>query len=239
MCACVFLDVLLEHHVVTETNETCADVCRLVELERAKLVCSFRLRWGLTFTLNTSGARFLLRGKYSGTRPFSFNAQRCESCLTEAQRYLPFLRRRGELRWTIKMVTTRSRGQVDPPINVMPGAGTSAQGARSIDPSRFEELESAVAALRAVLSNNRLREIETAQRELAQSVKVLNGETRDAVREIKFEIDELKAQMNLIQVAVGNSVSLDGGQKTRVPEPQRNEGNRDAKELENFLFDIE
>ncbi|GMJ01878.1 hypothetical protein HRI_003857000 [Hibiscus trionum] len=56
---------------------------------------------------------------------------------------------------------------------------------------------------------------------------------------LKYEIEELKAQMNLVEVAVGNSVTLDMGQRTRVPEPQRYKENRDAKELENFLFDIE
>ncbi|KAK8663327.1 hypothetical protein V6N13_083150 [Hibiscus sabdariffa] len=45
--------------------------------------------------------------------------------------------------------------------------------------------------------------------------------------------------MNLIQVVVGNSVSLDKGLKTRIPEPQRYEGNINAMEPKNFLFDIE
>ncbi|KAK8658468.1 hypothetical protein V6N13_036674 [Hibiscus sabdariffa] len=103
----------------------------------------------------------------------------------------------------------------------------------------FEELEAAVAAIRAILSGDRLRNIELTQQELAKSVKDLDTRAKGAYGELKVEIDELKAQMNLVEVAMGNSVSLEKAPRTRVPEPQRYEGNRSAKELENFLFDIE
>ena len=36
-----------------------------------------------------------------------------------------------------------------------------------------------------------------------------------------------------------SSSSVDKGKRAKVPEPKRFEGARDAKELENFLFDME
>ena len=73
--------------------------------------------------------------------------------------------------------------------------------------------------MRAILTDNRLREIEANQRELMEMMKRLSHETKNAISEMKVEMEEHKAQINLVQVAVGNSLSLDRGRKTKVHEP--------------------
>ena len=105
----------------------------------------------------------------------------------------------------------RPRDPMPPPRREVPSAGTSAQGSRSIDPARFEELESDVAALRAILSDNRLQEIEASQQEVMHMMNELSHETKNAISEIRLEMEEHKAQINLVQVAVGNSLSIDRG----------------------------
>ena len=44
--------------------------------------------------------------------------------------------------------------------------------------------------------------------------------------------------LQMVMGIVGSS-SVDRGKRAKVPEPKRYEGARDAKELENFLFDME
>ncbi|GMI71087.1 hypothetical protein HRI_000778000 [Hibiscus trionum] len=52
-------------------------------------------------------------------------------------------------------------------------------------------------------------------------------------------MEELRCVVNLVKVAIGNSATSGRSQKAKVSEPQRFEGNRDGKELENFLFEME
>ena len=58
---------------------------------------------------------------------------------------------------------------------------------------------------------------------------------------IQREFQELKAQVSVLQMAMGRVgfSSANRGKRAKVPESKRYEGARDAKELENFLFDIE
>ncbi|KAL4281967.1 hypothetical protein GQ457_03G010880 [Hibiscus cannabinus] len=95
-------------------------------------------------------------------------------------------------------------------------------------------------ALRAQITLlSRIRDIEATQLELADAIKDIITETKTTISTLETDLDEIKAHVNMIQLAVGNSTTLDRGQRVRVPEPLRFEGNRDVKELENFLFDIE
>ena len=112
----------------------------------------------------------------------------------------------------------------------------------SEDRERIEELEASVAALKAhVVTHDQVRDIEAAQRELSDTLNTLSEETRDTMGIIQREFQELKTQVSVLQMAVGRvgSSSGDRGKRVKVPEPKRYEGARDAKDLENFLFDME
>ncbi|KAE8699135.1 Flowering locus K-like proteiny domain [Hibiscus syriacus] len=118
--------------------------------------------------------------------------------------------------------------------------GTRSSG--SVDQNRIESLEAEVAALKAgMISEDRVRVIELAQAQLSEALNELKAEAQNAISSVLESFDELKAQVNLIQLAVGNLGSgiVDKSQRVKVPGPQRFGGTRDAKELENFLFDME
>ncbi|KAL0400412.1 UNVERIFIED_CONTAM: hypothetical protein Sradi_2384500 [Sesamum radiatum] len=55
------------------------------------------------------------------------------------------------------------------------------------------------------------------------------------------EMEQMSIQIGLLQRAVRNGtvVAHDTGARLRIPEPKAYNGARDAKEVENFLFDIE
>ena len=58
---------------------------------------------------------------------------------------------------------------------------------------------------------------------------------------IRAEMAEMKTQVNLTMQVVGNQTPnqmLAMPNKFKIPEPKAFSGNRDAKELENFIFDI-
>ncbi|XP_022731965.1 uncharacterized protein LOC111286320 [Durio zibethinus] len=105
----------------------------------------------------------------------------------------------------------------------------------------IEELEVAVATLKAyVVTNDRLREIETTQRELSDTLHSLSEEVRDALNVLQKEFDELRAQVSVLQLAMTKSSSslTERGKKAKVPKPRCYERAKNAKELGNFLFDI-
>ena len=107
----------------------------------------------------------------------------------------------------------------------------------SDDRERIEELEASMATFKAhVITHDQVRDIEAAQRQLSDTLNTLSEETRDAMSIIQREFQELKAQVSVLQMA---SSSVDRGKRIKVLEPKRYEGTRDAKELENFLFDME
>ncbi|KAL0457789.1 UNVERIFIED_CONTAM: RNA-directed DNA polymerase [Sesamum latifolium] len=58
---------------------------------------------------------------------------------------------------------------------------------------------------------------------------------------MRREMEQMSIQIGLLQRAVSNgpAVAHDAGARLRIPEPKAYNGARDAKEVENFLFDIE
>ena len=74
----------------------------------------------------------------------------------------------------------------------------------SEDRERIEELEASVAAIKAhVVTHDQVRDIEAAQRELSDTLNTLSEETRDAMSIIQTEFQELKAQVSVLQMAMG------------------------------------
>ena len=68
------------------------------------------------------------------------------------------------------------------------------------------------------------------------------GNLGDTVRDLRAELANVKAQIRVLNRAIGNQGPGQGGPeygRMRVPEPRSYGGARDAKELENFLFDME
>ena len=69
---------------------------------------------------------------------------------------------------------------------------------------KIEELEASVAALKAhVVTHNQVRDIEAVRRELSNTLNTLSEETRDTMSIIQREFQELKAQVSVLQMAVG------------------------------------
>ena len=58
---------------------------------------------------------------------------------------------------------------------------------------------------------------------------------------IRTQIEDLSARVNLLMRAIGTGKmgAIETPTRVRVPEPRAYGGARDAKELENFLSDIE
>ena len=80
---------------------------------------------------------------------------------------------------------------------------------------------------------------------VAELTKIVNDLSEDVavtVDTLKREIADLSTKVNVTMVAIGNpsppSTGMDYG-RIKVPEPRAYGGARDAKELENFLFDME
>ncbi|KAL2223628.1 UNVERIFIED_CONTAM: hypothetical protein Sindi_3110900 [Sesamum indicum] len=61
------------------------------------------------------------------------------------------------------------------------------------------------------------------------------------IADMRREMEQMSIQIGLLQRAVSNApvVAQDHGARLRIPEPKAYGGARDAKEVENFLFDIE
>ena len=90
----------------------------------------------------------------------------------------------------------------------------------SDDRERIEELEASVAVLKAhVVTHDQVRDIEVAQRELSDTLNTLSEETRDAMSIIQREFQELKAQVSVLQMAMGRvgSSFVDRGKRAKVP----------------------
>ncbi|KAL0385887.1 UNVERIFIED_CONTAM: hypothetical protein Sradi_2983000 [Sesamum radiatum] len=63
----------------------------------------------------------------------------------------------------------------------------------------------------------------------------------DGIADMRREMKQMSIQIGLLQRAVSNApiVAHDVGARLRIPEPKAYSGARDAKEVENFLFDME
>ncbi|XP_039017075.1 uncharacterized protein LOC120147894 [Hibiscus syriacus] len=101
------------------------------------------------------------------------------------------------------------------------------QDTGSVDRRKLEEIEAALAALRAhVISGDRMRRVKETQEDLLKTVTDLGNE----------------AQVSVLQAAVA-SLTINPiervGVRAKIPDHQRFDGARDAKELKNFLFGIE
>ncbi|KAE8676710.1 hypothetical protein F3Y22_tig00111582pilonHSYRG00743 [Hibiscus syriacus] len=83
--------------------------------------------------------------------------------------------------------------------------------------SHREEIEAALVDLRAyMISGDRMKRVKETQEDLLEIVTDLGNEARDAI----------------------GVIQLGEGVRAKIPDPQRFDGARDAKEIENFLFDI-
>ncbi|KAL2231132.1 UNVERIFIED_CONTAM: hypothetical protein Sindi_1707600 [Sesamum indicum] len=63
----------------------------------------------------------------------------------------------------------------------------------------------------------------------------------DSIADMRRDMEQMSIQIGLLQRAVGSTpmVAHDPGARLRTPEPKAYSGERDAKEVENFLFDME
>ncbi|XP_039053116.1 uncharacterized protein LOC120195059 [Hibiscus syriacus] len=144
-----------------------------------------------------------------------------------------------------RMVRTRNGGSTSSHRGVEQEATEPVvQETGSVDRRKLEEIEAALAALRAhmISCDRMMRRVEETQEDLLETVTDLGNEARDAIGVIQLGYDELKAQVSVLQAAVA-SLTVNPiervGTRAKIPDPQRFDGVRDAKELENFLFDIE
>ncbi|KAE8712657.1 Cytokinin dehydrogenase 5 [Hibiscus syriacus] len=162
--------------------------------------------------------------KHRGAQSF-LTVQRCQFS-TEAQRH----RGASELQ---RMVCTRNGGEIsshrgveqevtEPVVPRMVrkrnGGSTSShrgveqevtepvvQETGSVDRRKLEEIEAALAALRAhIISGDRMRGVEETQEDLLETVTDLGNEARDAIGVIQLGYDELKAQVSVLQAAIAS-----------------------------------
>ncbi|KAL2223596.1 UNVERIFIED_CONTAM: hypothetical protein Sindi_3132900 [Sesamum indicum] len=104
--------------------------------------------------------------------------------------------------------------------------------------------------------HSRLVELETKVSSLESEITVLNSELdecrhviqemagvfgNDSIADMRRDMEQMSIQIGLLQRAVGSTpmVAHDPGARLRIPEPKAYSGERDAKEVENFLFDME
>ncbi|KAJ7978484.1 Retrotransposon protein, putative, Ty3-gypsy subclass [Quillaja saponaria] len=90
----------------------------------------------------------------------------------------------------------------------------------------------------------RVSSIDQSQAQLEGAVHTMRGEILEDMAIMKDELGELNTKVNIIMRAVGNDnhnpyAEGVGQRRMKVPEPRAFGGARDAKELENFLFDME
>lgn len=82
--------------------------------------------------------------------------------------------------------------------------------------------------------------IEELQGDMKNAVKVLKAQMADIIASITKDIDDLKAKIVVLERAVANGgPTHKEAARIRVPEPKPYNGARDAKELENFLWQVE
>ncbi|KAL2253280.1 UNVERIFIED_CONTAM: hypothetical protein Sindi_0122700 [Sesamum indicum] len=103
--------------------------------------------------------------------------------------------------------------------------------------SRLVELETKVSSLESEITvlNSELDEC----RQVIQEMAGVFG--NDSIADMRRDMEQMSIQIGLLQRAVGSTpmVAHDPGARLRIPEPKAYSGERDAKEVENFLFDME
>ena len=85
--------------------------------------------------------------------------------------------------------------------------------------------------------------LENLVQELQGTVADMTEDCRSSVGTLKNELIEINTKLNLTMCAVGNQPIVaptrgDFG-RAKIPTPKHYTGTREAKELENFLFDME
>ncbi|KAJ4723357.1 hypothetical protein OWV82_006740 [Melia azedarach] len=88
---------------------------------------------------------------------------------------------------------------------------------------------------------NLRKQLEELASEMSNKLKTISEDVVSLATVLKASIEELESEVKLVKRAFNNiSLPLEGGpSKIKVPEPRYFEGARDAKELENFLWDME
>ncbi|KAL2243377.1 UNVERIFIED_CONTAM: hypothetical protein Sindi_0455700 [Sesamum indicum] len=103
--------------------------------------------------------------------------------------------------------------------------------------SRLAELEEKVSSLESEITvlNSELDEC----RQVIEEMAGVFG--NDSIADMQRDMEQMSIQIGLLQRAVGSTpmVAHDPGARLRIPEPKAYSGERDGKEVENFLFDME
>ena len=90
---------------------------------------------------------------------------------------------------------------------------------------------------------DRVANLELSQEQLVETVDNLGDNTQESVKHLQEQLNDLAARVAVLTRAVGAMPTPNPGEggagRMRAPEPRSYGGARDAKELENFLFDIE
>ncbi|XP_022981546.1 uncharacterized protein LOC111480631 [Cucurbita maxima] len=88
----------------------------------------------------------------------------------------------------------------------------------------------------------RIEDLKDNQQTIVQMVSEMSKGLRATIGVVKAEVADLNTKLNLTTRAVGNQTPVGGVIqyiKLKVPEPKPFCGDRDAKALENFIFDFE
>ncbi|KAA0066690.1 senescence-specific cysteine protease sag39 [Cucumis melo var. makuwa] len=88
----------------------------------------------------------------------------------------------------------------------------------------------------------RVNEVDNAKKTLLEMINDMSEDFRATFDVIRNEIADVKTRMSLTMRAMANQIPVGGAvpvTKVKVPEPKPFCGVRDAKALENFMFDLE
>lgn len=100
------------------------------------------------------------------------------------------------------------------------------------------------------LPSHSLREVVNSLHEQVQTMntmmqRLIEKQASDATpsprtREVDSELSSLREEISILRKACsGESSSNGGGERVKLPEPKNFDGTRDAKTLENFIWDME
>jgi len=107
-------------------------------------------------------------------------------------------------------------------------------------PSSFERGDSSSNSVAHM--EERVEELDSSQKAIIQMVTDLSEDFRAALDVVRTEIADVSTRVNLTMRAVGNQAPAGGVvqlNRVKIPEPKPFCGARDAKALENFIFDME